>query len=234
MEDRDKHQRPSRSSSPLGPTDRKRRDPDPPGKDAKRRKDTTGNQTRTKAISTPAPAAVAGSSGTSTLPPEFSSKDEKLDRLSALLVGLIDKLDKGSASDVVSTDRMPDFSGFHDLPSSDGEDGNLPARTTDPLDELDKLSPAPVEDNVDFLRALEDLSGHFHGEEEKSEPLFERLASALDSSLRRRPSAYSVKQTCNKIKLPSNMPNLAVPVTNSAITKAMSVGGKLIDSSLAH
>ena len=157
-----------------------------------------------------------------------------MDQLSALLVGVIDKLDKGCASDVVSTDSMPDFSGFHDLPSSDGEDGNLPARTTDPLDELDKLSRAPEKDNFDFFRALEDLSGHFHGEEEKGELLSECLASILASSLQCRPSADSVEQTCNRIKLPSNVPNLAMPVTNSAITKAMSVGGKLIDTRLSH
>ena len=35
-----------------------------------------------------------------------------------------------------------------------------------------------------------------------------------------------------KLKLPSNVPNLAVPVKNAAITKAMSVNGRLVDTKL--
>lgn len=235
MADQDKHQqRPSRSPPSLCTLDRKRRDPDPPGKDAKRRKSTSEScrgQPRDETV--PAPSVVAGPSGVNTSSPELSSKDDKLEKLNALLVGLIDKLDKGHQHDV-SVDSVADFSGFHDFSSSEGEAGDLPDKTTDPLDDLDKFCPAPEEDNADFLRALEDLSGHFHGEEEKGEPLSDRLATILDASLRRRPSADSVKQTCSKIKLPSNVPNLAVPVTNSAITKAMSVGGRLVDSRLSH
>lgn len=62
----------------------------------------------------------------------------------------------------------------------------------------------------------------------------ERLATILNTSLRRRPSSEGVKLTCSKIKLPSNVPNLSVPSTNSAITKAMSAGGKLLDTRLYH
>ncbi|KAK4326754.1 hypothetical protein Pmani_002783 [Petrolisthes manimaculis] len=40
--------------------------------------------------------------------------------------------------------------------------------------------------------------------------------------------------TCSKIRLPSNVPNLTVAATNTAITKAMSVNGKLIDARLFH
>ncbi|MPC27749.1 hypothetical protein E2C01_020929 [Portunus trituberculatus] len=76
---------------------------------------------------------------------------------------------------------------------------------------------------------MEELSGHFQGEEEKGEPLSEHLATILNASLRCRPSSDSVKSTCSKIKQSSNVPNLSVLVTNLAITSVMTVGGKLID-----
>lgn len=59
------------------------------------------------------------------------------------------------------------------------------------------------------------------------------LASILDLSLRRQPSSDGVKSTCGKIKPPSNVPSLKVPMTNTAITKAMSIGGRLIDTRLS-
>lgn len=89
------------------------------------------------------------------------------------------------------------------------------------------------EEDADFLKALEDLTGHFHGEEEKCDPLSDSLAIILNASLRRRPSQDSVKATCEKIKLPSNVPNFKVPVTNSDVSKAMNVGGKLVDTRLS-
>ncbi|MPC93045.1 hypothetical protein E2C01_088161 [Portunus trituberculatus] len=66
------------------------------------------------------------------------------------------------------------------------------------------------------------------------EPLSERLATILNTSLRRRPTSEGMKLTCGKIKLPSNVPNLTVPSTNSALTKAMSVGGRFIDARLVY
>ena len=42
-----------------------------------------------------------------------------------------------------------------------------------------------------------------------------------------------MKTTCSKVRLPSNIPNLTVPATNAAITKALSVGGRLIDTHLS-
>ncbi|MPC16057.1 hypothetical protein E2C01_008869 [Portunus trituberculatus] len=74
--------------------------------------------------------------------------------------------------------------------------------------------------------------GHFHGEE-LGDLLSEHLASILNLSLRCRSSSGSVKQTCDRIKLPNNVLNLKVPVTNSAITKAMSIGAKLVDTWLS-
>lgn len=85
-----------------------------------------------------------------------------------------------------------------------------------------------------FIQALDEFSGIFHSEEKKDQPLSDRLASILNDSLRRRPSTEGVKTACSKIKIPSNVPNMTVPATNSAITKAMSVGGKLLDTRVCH
>lgn len=109
---------------------------------------------------------------------------------------------------------------------------------SDPLDRLDTLCPplAPsspqVEEDDAFLKDLGELSVHFEGEEEKVEPLSERLASILNDSLRRSPSAEAIKLTCNKIRLTSNALNLCVSATNSTISKALSTGGKLLDTRL--
>lgn len=107
----------------------------------------------------------------------------------------------------------------------------VPAR---PLDSLTAPQPPcdPVTD-VAFQKALEDFASHFHGEEEMGDQLSERLASILNTNLRRWPSSDSVKMTCDKIKPPINVPNLKFPVTNSAVYKAMSVGGKLVDTQLS-
>ncbi|XP_045137191.1 uncharacterized protein LOC123519752 [Portunus trituberculatus] len=158
--------------------------------------------------------------------PSVSDDRVALDRLSTLVSGLIEKLDR---------DTGTDFSGFHALSSSEEEEVFVPptpcTSQPDPLDSLDQLGREEGADE-DFLRALSDLSGHFHGEEKKGDPLSDQLATILNASLRRRPLSESVKLTCGKIKLPSNVPNLAVPVTNAAITKAMSVNGRLVDTKL--
>ena len=44
----------------------------------------------------------------------------------------------------------------------------------------------------------------------------------------------SVKATASTFQVPSNVPNMKVPVTNSAIVNAMGVGGKLVDAWLIH
>ncbi|MPC99732.1 hypothetical protein E2C01_095163 [Portunus trituberculatus] len=72
---------------------------------------------------------------------------------------------------------------------------------------------------------MNEFAGHFHGEEETGDPLSKHLAGILNVGLRHRPSSDGVKLTCDKINLPGKVPNLKVPVTNPAITKAMSVGG---------
>ena len=231
------------SASSSSSSDRKRREMAPPDKDAKKRKDGpvvcsaqprgvagAAGPTEDGAVVSPVagPSHVPGTS-------DCSSLSDKYDHLSALVSGLIDKLDKGVDADVPGHD----FSGFHTLSSSEGEEGELSLPVPDCLDELDKFScvqpdPITTEDNSDFLKALDELSGHFHGEEEKGEPLSERLATILNSSLRRRPTSEGVKLACGKIKLPSNVPNLTVPSTNAALTKAMSVGGRLIDARLVY
>ena len=66
------------------------------------------------------------------------------------------------------------FSGADALSSSD-EEGEIPYRFMDggsnPSDDLENMTTTnPVvdgEDNWEFLRALEELSSHFHGERKK-------------------------------------------------------------------
>ena len=139
-------------------------------------------------------------------------------QLTALLSTVIQKLDT-SAQASTSQQSFSGFSGAHALDTL----GQSPALSTSQVDEDDA-----------FSKALGELSAHCHGEEEKGEPLSERLASILNESLRRRPSSEAIKLTCSKIQLPNNVPNLCVPYTNSAITKALSTGGKLLDTRLFH
>lgn len=155
----------------------------------------------------------------------------KLDRLTALLSGFIEKC---NAEDVPAT---PDFSGFHDVSSSD----ESPGGDGDPLDVLDNLLPeahsvpsVPQDQQDVFQTALSDLAGSFIGEEEKGEPLADNLAQILNQSLRRRPNDESVKATAAKVKLPSNVANFQVPVTNADVTKALSMGGRLLDARVSR
>lgn len=160
------------------------------------------------------------------------SSEVNLDRLSTLLGALIDKLDK------LAVPTMSAEVDFNFLPSDDETakvSRCLPE--PDPLDDLNLLTTTqPVSDtvvDVAFQKALVEFAGHFHSEEETGDPLSDRLAGILNASLRCRPSSDGVNLTCNKIKLLGNVPNLKVPVTNPAIIKAMSVGGKLVDTWLS-
>lgn len=117
----------------------------------------------------------------------------------------------------------------------EGEEGEIPEHITDCLDDLDEFSCLQPDldtykDNSDYLK----LSGHFHGEEDKGEPLYEHLATIHNTSLRCQPTSGGVKITCSEIKFPSNIPNMSELSTNTAVAKAMSVGGRLIDVQLAH
>lgn len=231
------------SSSASSSSDRKRREKAPPDVDSKKRKDDPaayGVSPRGESVAAAqavedamlVPPVPGPSSAHDTSHHSFS--DDKYDRLSALVSGLLEKLNKGPDTDA----SRADFSGFHDVSSSEDEGGHSQP-VPDCLDELDQLAsptadPTADGDDSDFLQALEELSGHFHGEEAKGKPLSERLATILNASLRRRPTSEGVRLTCEKIRLPSNVPNLTVPSTNTALTKAMSIGGKLIDARLTH
>ncbi|KAK4318784.1 hypothetical protein Pmani_010207 [Petrolisthes manimaculis] len=159
--------------------------------------------------------------------------EHKLDLLTNLLSGLVDKLDN-RVTPSVSPSAENVFSGCHDLSLSDSEDGEeyeVVSHGPDPLDGLEALvhthagvQPATSDDDSEFLKALSELSGIFLSEE----------ASIVNASLRRRPVADSVKITANKIKVPSNVPNMKFPETNPPIVRAMSVGGKLVDARLTH
>jgi hypothetical protein len=123
----------------------------------------------------------------------------------------------------------------HDLSESEEEEGG----NADPLDKLTDIvgsqdNNEDEEEGQAFDRALSDLAGFFHSEEERGEPLCEKLAKVLDASLRRKPQDASVKATAAKIKIPANVPNLNVPATNDDIAKAMSQSGKLLDTHLSR
>ena len=222
---------PSPSTSSSG--DRKRRDKEPMEKDNKKRKshDNGDDASQPEGGNASQQSLVAGESTTTTNPAD------NYVQLSSLLSGLIDKLENSAYMDSGASD---DFSGFPGFSSSEErEEGEILTNSQDPLDDLDNFNvtqPAPsiAGDDVDFNKALEELSGHFLGEEEKGDPLSDKLATILNASLRRRPVSESVKLACSKIKVPANVPNLIVPATNAAITKALSVGGKLIDARLSY
>lgn len=209
------------------------------GEDKKKRDRQKDDGTLQGGCVSPPSLAVAGPSrevNTAPRPADRPSRDEQLDRLSSVISGLIAKLD-GTPAARPPFESCPDFSGFTVVSSGD-EEGEIPESVSDPLEGLDAFGgaesthPDAESDKADFLKALGELSNHFHGEEEKGEPLADCLANILNASLRRRPTSEGVKSTSGKIKLPSNVPNLTVPATNKAITSAMSFAGKLIDTRL--
>ena len=150
MSARDKAQgTPRRSSSLSSTSEGKRRDRDLMDSEAKRRKAASTEESTSQPLlltacasqpSALASEAVAGPSGVNmpAAPP-----DAELGRLSSLLSGLIEKLDK-SAAPQVSPGTSAGFSGFHNLSSSGDEDGEIledPSQqsVSDPLDDQTRL-----------------------------------------------------------------------------------------------
>ena len=228
-----------RSSSSHSSRKRSGRDTDRHGEENKRRRECheVDSDPQPECASSQSLTERRASQETVNMPPAVPPSTDS-SQLTALLSTVIEKLDNNAQA---STSRGS-FSGFgdaHGLSPSDEEEGELTQDMLDPLDELDALPTptapsSPQFDDDAFSKALGDLSAHFHGEEEKGEPLSDRLASILNDSLRRRPSSEGIKLTCSKIKLPSNVPNLCVPATNTAISQALSAGGKLLDSRLCQ
>ncbi|KAK3868375.1 hypothetical protein Pcinc_026224 [Petrolisthes cinctipes] len=234
MADKDAHEEQPRRSSSI---EKKRPSGDDEKGDKKRRKGVPSIQACSLRDS-PVPAdGDVGCSGLGNKSSECgTASNDKLDKLTSLLSGLIEKLDNNAQGP--STSDAPYYGGFHDLSSSDEDCVVAEGVTydTDPLDNLDTICPAQPSlqtdvDDASFLRTLDDC---FHGDEPKGDPLSDRLASILNVSLRRRPNSDTVKTTCSRLKVPNNVPNMKVPETNSAITKVMNVGGKLLDARLAH
>ena len=111
-----------------------------------------------------------------------SPVDDGVHRLRAVFSGLLEKLNK-SPSVSVPKENCADFSGFLAVTDSEAEDGEVPESASDPLEELDALGCSQLSqladvggDDAEFLRTLEEFKGHFHGQEEKGEPLFDHLA----------------------------------------------------------
>lgn len=186
MSDRKKPSETPRRSSSTSFSEKKRRERDSLEFEAKKRKTYNKESGTTQPGGEYSPLPGPSNVNTAVIVEESAAKDANFDKLTALLSGLIEKLDR--------TEEPP--------PSPETEDGELcelPECVCDPLDDLDDISVVQPdnesEEDADFLKALEDFSGHFHGEEEKGEPLSDRLATILTASLRRRPSQGSVKAT---------------------------------------
>ncbi|MPC93046.1 hypothetical protein E2C01_088162 [Portunus trituberculatus] len=140
------------SSSSSSSSDKKKREMAPPYKDIKKRKD---GPEACSAHSRGAAGAAEPTADVTVAPPvagpshvpnssDCSSIADKYDRLSALVGGLIDKLEKGSDTDV----PRHDFSGFHTLSSSESEEGELSQHVPDCLDELDQFSCVQSDPNM--------------------------------------------------------------------------------------
>ncbi|KAK3881370.1 hypothetical protein Pcinc_014187 [Petrolisthes cinctipes] len=211
MADQDAHEEQPRRSSSI---EKKRPSGDDEKGDKKRRKGVPSIQACSLRDS-PVPAdGDVGCSGLGNKSSECgTASNDKLDKLTSLLSGLIEKLDNNVQGP--STSDAPYYGGFHDLSSSDEDCVVAEGVTydTDPLDNLDTICPAQPSlqtdvDDASFLRALDELSDCFHGDEPKGDPLSDRLASILNVSLRRRPNSDTVKTTCSRLKVPNNVPNM--------------------------
>ena len=112
------------------------------------------------------PSPVAGPSHvyTSAELRSVSGENAAMDRLSTLLTGLIDRLDKAPAQPFESPVPETDFSGFHALSASEEEEGEIQACQPDPLDDLNQLAEPDETVDEDFLKALQDFSGNFYGD----------------------------------------------------------------------
>lgn len=178
-------------------------------------------------------------------PVSVPASDHKLDLLTNLLHGLVEKMDKRTTLSV-SPSHHGVFSKYHELSPSVSDDGSVSEvdfNDPDPLDDLEDAvntqsanHPGVAGDDQDagFLKALSELSDNFLGDELKGDPISDRLATIVNASLRRRPVAENVKATASKFTVPNNVPNMKVPETNPAIIRAMGVGGKLVDARLVH
>lgn len=218
------------SASP--PRGRKRSSVDGAWPDGQQWKRDRRDPGRDSALQPASDSAMAGPSQPRDVNTAGPSLEDRVSQLSSIVADLIVKLDRRSPETMPRVDSG-DFSGFVSIGSAGSEDGEVREPAADPLADLDGLAdPRVALDDADFHRALEELEGHFHCQEKKGEPLSDRLAGILDESLRRRPTSEGVKTTCSKVRLPSNVPNLTVPATNAAISKALSVGGRLIDARL--
>ena len=106
---------------------------------------------------------------------DVSRVNVNMDRLSAIITGLIDKLDHAPAQPVASVGSGGAFSGFHVLSSSEDEAGPCSAPVPDPLDSLVQFTRGDDVDE-DFVRALEGFSGPFMVER-RSSPDLENMVS---------------------------------------------------------
>lgn len=157
--------------------------------------------------------------------------DPRFDELYTILGTMVAKI---NSMDKKSEHAMSDSEG--DVKESDQED----ADNVDPMDNLSGIfashdasdHPDDRDTDFDFSQAIAEFAGGFSSKEEKGEPLHQDYAAVLNDSLRNKPTDSVLKPLLQAVKIPSNVPNLAVPLTNGDISKAMSNNGKLLDSHL--
>ena len=185
-------------------------------------------------LATGSPNCPAGSTATSQAPPpapaiDNSRTEARVDELFRMMHCLMQRFDGFEQDDERSE-------GEHVLSCSDddAEDDPLEHMSHIISDMAEVNRPSTSGHGDQFSQALADLAGSFHDEEEKGEPLAEDLARILNTALRKKPVDSSVKATVSLFRLPSNVPNLTVPSTNSDISNAMSPDGKKIDSNLSQ
>lgn len=172
----------ARSASP--PRGRKRPCEDGAWSDVQQGKRDRRDPGHDRAFQLASDSALAGPSQPRDVNSAGPSLEDRVSHLGSIVADLIAKLDRRSPETVPQADSG-DFSGFGSIESAGSEDGEVREAAADPLAGLDDLGgPRGALEDADFLRALEELAGHFHGQEKKGEPLSDRLAGILDDSLR--------------------------------------------------
>ena len=159
------------------------------------------------------------------------TNDERFQQIYNMMDNIAAKLDHLDQSrpthEISDTENEPPEEGE----ASDGE--------SDALDHLSMIfdrSGRPTtqvnDTGVDMMKALADFAGGFSSKEEKGPALHEGYATVLNDSLRGRPNEAQLRPVLEAVKLPENVPNLVVPITNPDIVKAMPANGKLLDNHL--
>ena len=185
------------------------------------------------------------SSGEPSLHAVMSAVLAKLDRLDGQstahrnsqahdISGSASDSDEGQCSDSDSCQGSEDAYPFQGLPRHSAADPMAKLSAILAAAGSPNLASASTAGKPDFQKSLvAGLLGLFQGPDDSGPPLRDEFAEALNGALRSRPQDTVIKELAGKIKVPSNVPQLAVPRTNQDVQKALSCDGKLLDSQLS-